>query len=527
MKLFKGNSQEFTVVYAELAFRFRGLANARKTRLGGINPMTDSKEVTAALDRILATPAFARSPRLARFLQFAVQERLSSRPDSPKECEIGMQVFGRPPGYDCRIDPVVRVQARLLRFKLHEYYETVGRNDPWRIELPKGMYLASFVGQMTPEPVPSVESHSQIPLRWIAALVVTVVFAMFLISWGAGREAVGKVWTKTLPVRPKAAQSVADDLYLKGRYYWNKRTPADLQKAVDYFTQSIVADPGYAKAYVGLADCYGLQREFAAMPDSEAWPRALAAARRAVELDNSLAEAHSSLGFDLFYGMLDLKGGEREFKRAVELNPKYAEAHQWYATALMSMGRFQQASDEMERARQLQPTSRSLLADQGLLLFYEGKHEHAIEQLRQIEAAEPTFRSAHVYLAYIYFVSKDCPNYLSELRKAAESSRDPVELAVAAETEQDFAAGSSQSMFESLLKIQKKFANEGRYQDFRVAETSAMLGRKRDALDYLDASYKKREFYMTTLAADPAFLSLRTEPAFQNLLSQLGLDARN
>jgi tetratricopeptide (TPR) repeat protein len=490
--------------------------------------VVDSIEVSAALERILATPAFVRSPRLAQFLQFAVKQRLSGRADSPKEFEIGVQVFGRPPDYDCRIDPVVRVQARLLRFKLHEYYETIGKNDPVRIELPKGAYLASFSPQTTGEPTPSAEVRGWIQLRWIVgAMAIAAVFATVLVSWGTWREAVGKVWAKTLPARPKAAQSRASDLYLKGRYYWNKRTPEDLQKAVDYFTQSIVADPGYAKAYVGLADCYGLLREFAAMPDSEAWPRALAAARKAVELDDSLAEAHGSLGFDLFYGSLDLKGGEGEFKRAVELNPDYAEAHQWYATALMSVGRFQQASDEMERARELQPSSRSILADQGLLLFYEGKREQAVQQLRQIEAAEPTFRSAHVYLAYIYFVSKECPNYLAESRKAAESSRDPVELAVAAETEKGFTAGSSQGMFESLLRIQKKFAGEGRYQDFRVAETSAMLGRKRDALDYLDASYKKREFYMATLAVDPAFLSLHREPAFQNLLAQLGLDARN
>jgi tetratricopeptide (TPR) repeat protein len=486
--------------------------------------MAEKNEVNAALGRILATPAFIRSPRLGRFLQFAVEQRLSERADTPKEIEIGVQVFGRASDYDPRIDPVVRVQARLLRFKLHEYYETGGKTDPVRIDLPKGSYLAVF---SAPENAPLPPPRPRIRTGWIAAALLAGALVAVAVSMNSWREAIGKVWAKTLPVRPKAAQSPAADMYLKGRYYWNKRTPADLAKAVDYFTQSIVADPGYAKAYVGLADCYGLLREFAAMPDSEAWPRALAAARKAVELDDSLAEAHSSLAFDLFYGSLDLKGGEREFKRAVELNPNYAEAHQWYGTALMSMGRFPEAADEMERARELQPASRSIMADQGLLLFYQGKSAQAIEQLRQVETAEPAFRSAHLYLGYIYLTLKDCKDFLSESRKAAESSNDPAELGVVAEAEKGFGAGGAQEMLESLLRAQKRFSNQGRYPIFKVAETSAILGRKREALDYLDASFKQREIYMTILPVSRPLSGLRQEPRYRRLIAQLGLDVRN
>lgn len=488
--------------------------------------MVDSNQVNAALSRILASPAFLRSPRLAQFLRFAVDQRLSGRTDAPKEIEVGVQVFGRGADFDPRVDPVVRVQARLLRFKLHEYYETAGKSDPIRIDLPKGAYLPVFSGEV--EATPSALAPRTTRIRgMVAAALLAGALSLLAFSWNAWRDAIGKVWAKTLPVQPKAAQSPAAKLYLEGRYYWNKRTPEDLAKAVDYFTQSIVADPGYAKAYVGLADCYGLLREFAAMPDSEAWPRALAAARKAVELDDSLAEAHSSLGFDLFYGSLDLKGGEREFKRAVELNPNYAEAHQWYATALMSVGRLAEASDEMARARELQPASRSILADQGLLLFYQGKRAQSLQQLRQIEAAEPSFRSAHLYLSYIYFASKDCRNYLMESRQAAESSHDAVELAVAAEAEKGFTAGGWQGMLDSLLRAQKKFSLQGRYPAFRVAETSAMLGRKRDALDYLNASYQKREVYMVTLPVDATLSSLHSEPVYRSLLGQLGLDVPN
>ncbi len=496
--------------------------------------MVDAKVVREVLDRILARPAFFRSPRLALFLRYVVEQRLSGRTDPPKEVEIGTQVFGRVPDYDPRIDPVVRVQARLLRFKLHEYYETDGKTDPVRIDLPKGSYLPAFtalpapdgeVGPSAPSSAAAARSPRVIRVRWLIAAVLLIGgLAVVTASVNSWREVVGKVWAKTLPLRPRSIQSPAADLYFKGRYYWNKRTPEDLQKAVDYFTQSIVADPGYAKAYVGLADCYGLLREFAGMPDSEAWPRALAAARKAVELDDSLAEAHGSLGFDLFYGSLDLKGGEREFKRALELNPNYAEAHHWYATALMSLGRFREASDEMERARELQPESRSILCDQAFLLFYEGKSSQAIEQLRQVEAAEPKFRSAHAYLSAIYFFEKDCMNYLSEARMSAEASNDPAELVVVDAAEKGFAAGGWKGMLESMLKVQRKLAGEGRYVEYLVARSCALLGRKQEALEYLLASYRKKELYMTGLSTDRQLSSLHTEPVYRSLIAQLGLD---
>jgi tetratricopeptide (TPR) repeat protein len=493
--------------------------------------MADSNEVTAALGRILATPAFLRSPRLAQFLRFVVELRLSGRTDGPKEIEVGVQVFARGTDFDPRVDPVVRVQARLLRFKLHEYYETTGKLDPVRIDLPKGSYLPCFSNEASTPILPShvrENSGRLAKISWLFAVALLAgILITAMVSWNAWRGAIGNVWAKTLPVRPKAAQSQAVKLYLQGRYYWNKRTPEDLEKSVDYFTQSIVADPGYAKAYVGLADSYSLLREFAAMPEGDAWPRSLAAARKAVELDPTLAEAHSSLGFDLFYGSLDVKDGEHEFKRAVELNPNYAEAHQWYATALMSMGRFTEATDQMELARELQPASRSILADQGLLLFYQGKREQAVEQLRQIETAEPAFRSAHLYLSYIYFVSRDWLNSLSESRKAAESSHDPVELAIVGEAEKGFTAGGSQAMLDRLLKSQQNFSAQGRYPLFHVAETLASLGREREALDYLDASYKKRESLMVALPVDQMLLSLRQEPAYQALCARLGSDVRN
>lgn len=498
----------------------------------------DATDIGAALARILATPAFVRSPRLAAFLRYVVEQRLAGRDDGPKEIELGAQVFGRSAGYDPRVDPVVRVQARLLRFKLHEYYETAGKADALRIEIPKGSYLPAFTAVAAsnglaagtiPMPAPAEPRPApRVTIGWlIFAVLLGGMLAAAIVSANTWREAVGKVWAKALPMRPTASQSRAAELYLQGRYYWNKRTPDDLEKARDYFTQSLVADPGYAKAYVGLADCYGLLREFAGMPDNEAWPRALAAARKAVELDDSLAEAHSTLGFDLFYGEFDLKGGEREFKRAVELNPNYAVAHQWYATALMSIGRLAEAAEEMEHARELEPASRSILADQGLLLFFEGKTHQAVDQLHQIEAAEPGFRSAHAYLAYIYYASRDGKDRLLEWRKAAESSHSENELAVIAAAERGFASGGWRGMLEAELSVQKRLEAVGRYPAYNVAQTFIMLDKKDEALKYLQTSYSKHEVNLVAMLVDPTFASLRQEPAYRRLLAQLGVDAVN
>ena len=226
-----------------------------------------------------------------------------------------------------------------------------------------------------------------------------------------------------------SSNSEAEDLYLKGRYFWNKRTPDDLNRAVDYFTHAIVRDPGYAKAYAGLADCYNLLREYSAMPDSEAYPRALAAATKAVELDDNLAEAHTSLAFVTFFWNWDAVGAEREFKHALALNPADARAHHWYASFLLTSRRVPEALAQIETARRLDPSSVSILADKGLMLSAAGQTDDAVTLLKQIQDAEPSFASSHKYLSQIYFNRQDYDDYLSEWEKTALLTRDQQELA--------------------------------------------------------------------------------------------------
>jgi serine/threonine-protein kinase len=315
------------------------------------------------------------------------------------------------------------------------------------------------------------------------------------------------------------ANQEAKDLYLQGRYYWNKRTPEDLQKALDYFTQAIVHDPGYSDAYVGLADCYNLLREYSAMKSSEAYPRALAAARKAVELDDKSSEAHASLAFASFWGMWDAAAADREFRRAIELDPNNAKAHHWYSPVLKTMGRYPQALAEIERAQALDPTSKSVLADKGILLYEMGRRQEALGLLRQMEKAEPEFVSPPRYLARIYLDMGDYPNYLAELRKTALLIHDGEALVVASVAEKGYAAGGAHSMFENIRNEQQKLYDQGKFSPLALAETSALERNKRDALKYLKIAYDQHEDDVVGVAGNRLFDSLHDDPEMQRILA--------
>jgi DNA-binding winged helix-turn-helix (wHTH) protein/Tfp pilus assembly protein PilF len=318
----------------------------------------------------------------------------------------------------------------------------------------------------------------------------------------------------------------AEQFYLKGRFYWEKRTPDGLNKAVDYFTQAIIHDANYAPAYVGLADCYNLLREYAGMPASDAYPRALAAARRAVELDDLSSEAHASLAFALFYGTWDAAGAEREFRRALELNPNNAVAHHWYATYLATVGRHLDAVTEIERAQTLDPASKSVLTDKGSLLCEAGRCAEGIALLKQLEATEPDFISPHRYLKSIYFESGDYAPYLAEWRHEAVLMHDDSGLKLVDAAAKGFAAAGAQGMLRNMLALQKKLYESGLQSPYSVAQTDSLLGNKQDALQYLKIAYDKHDDSMVHLESDPAFTSLNHEPAYQDLVAKLKFPSR-
>jgi DNA-binding winged helix-turn-helix (wHTH) protein/Tfp pilus assembly protein PilF len=324
-----------------------------------------------------------------------------------------------------------------------------------------------------------------------------------------------------------AANPEAEEFYLKGRYYWEKRTPESLNKAVDSFTQAIVHDPNYSQAYVGLADSYNLLREYTVMPSSEAYPRALSAAKKAVELDDQSSEAHASLAFVSFFGMWDTATADREFKRAIALNPNNARAHHWYASYLSCLRRSSESLSEIDRAQALDPASKSILADKGSILFNADRQSEATALLKQMEENEPDFISPHRYIKNIYLQTGDYPHYLIEARKEALLMHDGSALAIADATEKGFAAGGGQGLLEALWLQEKKLYDRGLFSPYTLAKTCALMGKKREALQYLKIAYDQHVDGVSEMEAGHGFDTLRDEPAFRRMLADVGLPPIN
>ena len=313
----------------------------------------------------------------------------------------------------------------------------------------------------------------------------------------------------------------AEELYLRGRYYWNRRTGDDLNHAVEDFTQAIAHDPSDAKAYAGLADSYNLIREYSSMPESEAYPRAYAAASKAVALDDSLAEAHRALAFDLFFWKWDIPNALTEYQKAIRLDPKNVEAHHWYATALLDLGRYTESLAEIEHARTLDPTSPAILADRGLILFTSGDQSAGITALREIEQSEPQFLSPPRYLASVFLIQGDYPNFLAESDRAAAISRDPQEQAIAKAARSGWNAGGKQQMLDNMRRVQQISYDQGHGTGYELAYTCLLLGRKADAIHFLHAAHTAHDPRLFAISRDQFQAELKGDPDFERLKVQL------
>jgi tetratricopeptide (TPR) repeat protein len=317
-------------------------------------------------------------------------------------------------------------------------------------------------------------------------------------------------------VNPEAYES-----YLKGRYFWNKRTADGLKAALAYFKQATEEDPKYAKAYSGLADAYALlgDWQYAVMTPKEAFPKAKAAAIKALELDNTLGEAHNSLAFVLDGFDWDLDAGGKEFQRAIELNPGYATAHHWYAWHLTLLGRFDEAITEMRKAESLDPLSLIINADLAELLGLAHSYDNSIRQSLKTIEMDPNFALAHNQLAQAYLQKHMYAEAVAELQKAVQLSGDsPTCIANLARA---YVASGKRSEAVKLLDVLKKRSSTGFSNASEIAMIYASLGDTDQAMNWLDKGFEAR--FNPGVLLRPGFDPLRSDPRFQQLVHRIGL----
>jgi tetratricopeptide (TPR) repeat protein len=338
---------------------------------------------------------------------------------------------------------------------------------------------------------------------------------------GAALTLRGGVIQAAAPAHHQPAPEVAD-LYLAGRYNFERRVPESLERAVALFSEAIRRDPAYAEAYAGLANCHLMLREYAGVPDALAYPRARAAAQQALALDGNLAEAHAALAFVTFFYDHDFNAGLAGFRRAIALDGASPGAHHWYATALFHAGRVGDALAEIDEAQRLEPQSQAILADKALILFAAGHAGEAVALLRQMEAADPAFASPHAYLAQINLVRRDYPAWMGEARAVAGLVRNPDQLSVVAAAERGWRAGGAPAMFAAMIARQRALYAAGREHGYDLAATYALAGQHDATMRTLAGAVRDRDPYLVALRVDFRFAALRGAPDFQRVALGVG-----
>jgi TolB-like protein/tetratricopeptide (TPR) repeat protein len=321
--------------------------------------------------------------------------------------------------------------------------------------------------------------------------------------------------TKNYTANPEAYQ-----LYLKGKFYWNKRTGDALKQAVVFYKQAIEKDPNYALAYSGLAETYVLFSSYDVAPANDSMPQAKAAALRALEIDDSLAEAHTAIGFYLSNYEWDRVGSEKAYRRAIELKPNYSTAHHWLGADLGNIKRFDESIAEMRRAEELDPLSAIIGTNLGDMLRIARRYDEAIAQYKRVLAHDPNFAYAYLALGRVYGIKGMYPEAIAETRKAIELKFGP-----SAKGSLGMWLARSGNREEALnLLTELKQESTGNYvQNDNFADIYIGLGDKQEALNYLEKHMMARAETANAFAVDPELDDVRAEPRFKEMLKRLNL----
>jgi TolB-like protein len=327
-----------------------------------------------------------------------------------------------------------------------------------------------------------------------------------------GREAA------TLSARP-TENSAAHELYLKGRFFWNKRDTNDLEKALTYFQQAAKEDPNYALAWSGTADVYVLLPLFGGANPADAYPKAKEAANKAIALDPNLAEPHAALGLVANIFDFDFSLSLREFEKAISLNSNYATAHHWLGNSILEgIGDFDRSIAELKRAIELDPLSIAINVDLGVSYYFAGLYQEGIAQTRKALDLDPNSHYAHYSLGQLLEVSGDLPGAIAEYKKSVALDNDPYPLALLGHAQA--LSGNRDGALQILRQLQE--AAQTRYVPaYSVGLVYLGLGDKNQALDWFEKSFSKRQPDMNTIRFDPLLKPLRADPRFEQLAEKI------
>jgi TolB-like protein/Tfp pilus assembly protein PilF len=314
----------------------------------------------------------------------------------------------------------------------------------------------------------------------------------------------------------------AYQLYLKGRFHWNKRMVDDIKKAVNYFNQAIEKDSSYALAYVGLAQTYVLFPWFFGSPGKEYYPRAEVAARRALELDENLAEAYSALGLINYNYAWDWLSAEREFKKAIELNPNYPTTYHWYSLMLNSEGRLDEAMNEIKRAQELDPLSLIINVNVGEVLYYMRQYDEAIEQYKKALELDQNFMLAHFGLGNVYCQKGMFADAIAEYQKVRLLvGSSPFGLGWLGYT---YARSGKKSDALKVLDELLAFIKQDHVVSYEIGLVYNGLAENNRAIEWIEKAFEERDRFVVDVNVEPALNNLNSEPRFKALLHQMRLE---
>jgi len=415
--------------------------------------------------------------RLQRFLRY-VTEHAVEHPGRPiKEIQVAMAVFDKEASFDPRLDPIVRVEAGRLRLRLLEYYAEAGDRETIVIEIPQGRYVPNF-----------------------------------------------RVLDKT---RRRNGSGDAEDpasrrLYLKGRYFWGKRTAADLAKAAEYFRRALAVNSGYARAYLGLADCYAILGTFGFVPPGGAYPKAKAAALAALKIDPRLTDAHATLATLSALYEWDRAGAEVGFRQAIDIEPGYAFAHQMYGVALLGWRRPEEGLAALKTAEQLEPLAPMIETQLAAGLYVTGDHAQAEEACQTALELEPNFWPAHYFQALICEQECRYEEAVQELEKAIEfSAGNPQTIGSLAHAYAS--AGERGEACRLLQDLESRQSRGGYVPPFVMALVRASLFEKDAAFESLKKAHHEQSPYVGLwLTTEPRLKFLRSDRRFAEIVAQAG-----